>query len=179
MGVEGMACLLATRWGLAPEPVLLAALLHDLFKQEPGDTLLKHISEGPFTLSEEDEAHPQLWHGVAAASWAVNELEMHDEDVLQAVAHHTTGNSGLSSVGLVLFIADYIEPGRGCIGVPELRRAVLAAESPEMGARAVAVEKIDVIRRQRKKLHSRTLRMAEWLESLTWPMEAATMEEKE
>lgn len=171
-----MACLLSRRWEIPAEPVLLAALLHDLFKQEAPDELLRIIGRGPFVLSGEDEAHPQLWHGVAAACWAANEAELHAGDVLEAVAHHTTGNPGLSPVGLIIFIADYVEPGRGCAGVPELRRFVLSADSPQMAAHAVAAEKVEVIRRQRKKLHSRTLQMLEWLESLTRPVEAATID---
>ena len=37
---------------------------------------------------------------------------MNDEDVLNAIRYHTTGRPGMSLLEKIVFVADYIEPGR-------------------------------------------------------------------
>jgi predicted HD superfamily hydrolase involved in NAD metabolism len=41
-----------------------------------------------------------------------------DEEVLQAIANHTLGRPGMSSLSCIVFLADSLEPGRG--NTPEL-----------------------------------------------------------
>jgi HD superfamily phosphohydrolase YqeK len=95
--VERVAALLA-QWaeamGVAAgerERWLRAAYLHDALR------------EGP---------HPnRLAHGPAAATRAAAEGEA-DAGVLDAVRYHTTGYAGWDDVGRMLYLADYLEPGR-------------------------------------------------------------------
>ncbi|MFS8512340.1 MAG: bis(5'-nucleosyl)-tetraphosphatase (symmetrical) YqeK, partial [Planifilum fulgidum] len=50
------------------------------------------------------------------------ELGVDDEEVLNAIRSHTTGRPGMSLLEKVVFLADYIEPGRSFSGVEEVRR---------------------------------------------------------
>jgi HD superfamily phosphohydrolase YqeK len=70
---------------------------------------------------------PELLHGPAAAVRAWREGER-DDSVLDAVRYHTVGWAGWDKVGHVLYMADYLEPGR-----PFRReeRAALAARVPK------------------------------------------------
>src|SRR5919197_6218073 len=52
-----------------------------------------------------------LAHGPAAADRAAAEGET-DRGVLDAVRYHTVGYAGWDDVGRMLYLADYLEPGR-------------------------------------------------------------------
>jgi HD superfamily phosphohydrolase YqeK len=51
-------------------------------------------------------------HGVAAADLAAQSGES-DRGVLDAVRYHSVGYAGWDDVGKMLYLADYLEPGRG------------------------------------------------------------------
>jgi len=51
-------------------------------------------------------------HGAAAADRAAKDGES-DAGVLDAVRYHSIGYAGWDQVGRMLFLADYLEPGRG------------------------------------------------------------------
>jgi HD superfamily phosphohydrolase YqeK len=67
----------------------------------------------------------KVWHGPAAAEAARAHGER-DAGVLDAVRYHTVGYHGWDDCGRVLFLADYLEPGR----THEAERAALAARVP-------------------------------------------------
>ncbi|HVH10895.1 MAG TPA: hypothetical protein VM736_13955, partial [Gemmatimonadales bacterium] len=50
-------------------------------------------------------------HGAAAADRAAQEGEA-DRGVLDAVRYHSVGYAGWDNVGKMLYLADYLEPGR-------------------------------------------------------------------
>lgn len=68
-----------------------AAWLHDALRDTPGAD--------------------ELAHGPAAAARAAAEGER-DAGVLDAVRHHSLGWAGWDAVGRMLYLADYLEPGR-------------------------------------------------------------------
>jgi len=53
----------------------------------------------------------QLAHGPAAADRAAREGET-DQGVLDAVRYHTVGYTGWDDAGRMLYLADFLEPGR-------------------------------------------------------------------
>jgi len=64
-----------------------------------------------------------LTHSLAGAYLAEYKYGIRDEDILNAVRYHTTGRPGMSMLEKIVFIADYIEPGRNhSARLPELRR---------------------------------------------------------
>ncbi|HMH81835.1 MAG TPA: HD domain-containing protein [Gemmatimonadales bacterium] len=111
--VERVAALLST-WATAmrvPEGErtrwLKAAWLHDALRDAP--------------------AANELEHGPRAAERAAQDGET-DQGVLDAVRHHSLGYARWDDVGKMLYLADYLEPGRPFD--QELRRS-LAARVPE------------------------------------------------
>ena len=64
-------------------------------------------------------------HGPAAADRAAQEGET-DQGVLDAVRYHSVGYAGWDNVGKILFLADFLEPGRP----NRRRRARLARRVP-------------------------------------------------
>jgi HD superfamily phosphohydrolase YqeK len=71
-------------------------------------------------------ATDELAHGPLAAARARAEGER-DEGVLDAVRYHSTGFAGWDDVGRMLYLADYLEPGRS---FERETRAGLAARVP-------------------------------------------------
>lgn len=165
-GVEGLAVILALRHCVDAEKVLLAAVLHDYHKAEDKTSLHTAINSGvDFPPCAEDSDHPAMWHGLAAAAVARAEFGIEDLEILEAVAWHTTGRAGLGRVGLVLYVADFLEPTRNFSDVSLARREILPMPLYQ-AAHAVCVRKIASIERKNHLLHSKTVDMRHWLEEI-------------
>lgn len=76
-------------------------------------------------LRDEDRSD-ELAHGARAAARAVKEGER-DRGVLDAIAYHTFGYANWDDVGRMLYLADFLEPGRA---LPPPDRAALVARVP-------------------------------------------------
>jgi predicted HD superfamily hydrolase involved in NAD metabolism len=96
-----------------------AVLLHDTLKDAPTD-LLHSLAPDPWD-------NESLLHGPAAAAAAASHGER-DTGVLDAVRYHSVGYADWDDVGRVLYLADFLEPGRKR-GAPERER--LAADVPK------------------------------------------------
>ena len=82
-----------------------AAVLHDALRDAAPADLRKEL---PAEFADWGDA---LLHGpVAAARLRAEGLA--DEGVLTAITYHTIGHPTLDDAGRVLFLADYLEPGR-------------------------------------------------------------------
>lgn len=112
---------LAEQYKVSHEKVAQAALLHDLKKCESKEALAHAIKayELPEALMQFNE---ELWHGPVAAKYVQASYDIQDEDVLNSIYYHTTGRAKMTAVELIVFVADYIEPGRDFPGVDEVRR---------------------------------------------------------
>ncbi len=54
---------------------------------------------------------------------ARKKYDIEDEEILHAIAVHTTGVPAMSTLDMILFIADYIEPGRDkAQNLPQIRQ---------------------------------------------------------
>ncbi|GGA36878.1 hypothetical protein GCM10007416_07300 [Kroppenstedtia guangzhouensis] len=111
---------LADRVGVDRKQARLAALLHDYCKFWPRERMERIIRERglPQDLLKH---HVELWHAPVGAEVVREELEVEDEGVLDAIRYHTTGRPHMSLLDKVIFLADYIEPGRQFPGVEEVR----------------------------------------------------------
>jgi predicted HD superfamily hydrolase involved in NAD metabolism len=138
-----MALLLARHWGLDLEAALTAALCHDLAKPFPPSVQRERLEAVTVVpVSEEDRACASIWHGIVAAQEAHDAFGVRDRDVLEAIAWHSTGPESLASIGLAIYVADYIEPSRNWPGVEDFRRRVFDMSLTE-AALAVAQAKVD------------------------------------
>lgn len=166
LGVEMFSLVVAQATGVSREKAALAALLHDFAKNRPKDELKDSMRAARrYAPTTEDWEHPSVWHGLVAAVEADSRFGVHDPEVLDAVAFHPTGNAHLGPVGLVLFVADYVEPSRNYPGVSQLREEVLSL-SLERAAARVANEKLANLARKGRVIHSRTQAMVDWLSTV-------------
>ncbi|MDN6751236.1 MAG: bis(5'-nucleosyl)-tetraphosphatase (symmetrical) YqeK, partial [Staphylococcus equorum] len=63
----------------------------------------------------------EILHGPVAAIIMNQQFNVTDEEVLLAIKNHTTGRAQMTKTEKLIFIADYIEPGRQTPGVEEIR----------------------------------------------------------
>lgn len=118
--VVDTAVQLADRFGADRELVDLAALLHDYCKFWPEERMKGIIREQQLPRDLLDH-HVELWHAPVGAEVVRQELKMENEVILDAIRYHTTGRPKMSLLEKVVFLADYIEPGRRFPGVEEVR----------------------------------------------------------
>lgn len=134
--VADSAAWLAKQYGADVEKARLAGILHDIMKETPGEEQLKMMERFGIMLTQAQRRTPKLWHAFAAAAYIQHVLGLEDQEIIEAVACHTGGKSGMKLLDKVLFVADYISADRDYPGVEELR--ALAGVSLE----AVMVEGI-------------------------------------
>lgn len=99
----------------------------------------------------------ELAHGPVAADRAERDGET-DRGVLDAVRYHTIGYAGWDNVGRMLYMADFLEPGRDFDGAA---RAALAAR--------VTAERHDVLR-------AVAARRLTWIVRSGWALPPETVE---
>lgn len=112
MGVEYTAACLAMKYGVSLTDARVAGLLHDCAKCMTDEELLKACKKNHYDPSAFEKRNPFILHGRVGAFLAKSEYEIEQEDILNAIAFHTTGRRNMSVLEKIIFIADYIEPGR-------------------------------------------------------------------
>lgn len=124
LGVEETAIALAGKYGTSLEKASIAALTHDYAKERSDDEFQLVIRRDQFDL---DLLHwgNEIWHGLVGANFVQRELEIDDEEILQAIRVHTTGAAEMSLLDKIIYVADYIEPGRKFPGVEKAREIAL------------------------------------------------------
>ncbi|MDA9472401.1 bis(5'-nucleosyl)-tetraphosphatase (symmetrical) YqeK [Enterococcus sp. 5H] len=124
LGVEEMAVALAAKYGASEEKASIAALTHDYAKERPDEEFELIIQRDGYDLDLLNYGNA-IWHGLIGASMVQRELGIDDEEILEAIRLHTTGAKKMSLLDKIIYVADYIEPGRNFPGVKEARELAL------------------------------------------------------
>ena len=133
--VAALAAEYARRWGASPAAAELAGLLHDLRREASAEDLLAAarrygVAVGPI----EERRAVGLLHGpVAAAELRAAGL---DAELADAIARHTVGGPGMTTLEKCVYLADYAEPGRVIEGLDEVRRLALQSLDAAVAAAA-------------------------------------------
>ncbi|WP_338470320.1 bis(5'-nucleosyl)-tetraphosphatase (symmetrical) YqeK [Niallia sp. XMNu-256] len=120
LGVMETAVTLAKRYGADEKKTELAAIFHDYAKFRNKEEMRKIILEQGMDL---DLLHynTELWHAPVGAFLVEREVGIMDSDVLNAIRYHTSGRPNMTLLEKIIYLADYIEPGRHFPGVEEVR----------------------------------------------------------
>lgn len=152
--VEEMALELAEKYAVDVERVSIAALLHDVAKEESSSEMLDLIISENLDL-DLLQYGPQIWHAPVGAVQARREFAVEDEAILNAIKCHTIGAPEMGDVEKVIFIADYIERGRDFDGVKKARQ--LANESLDDAIRFKIKETILQLTKQEQKIYPKAI----------------------
>ena len=112
LGVAYTAACLATLYDVDVKKATIAGLLHDCAKCIDSDKKLSLCEKYSMEVSDIERRNPSLLHAKLGARLAKEKYDEKDEDILNAIENHTTGRADMSILEKIIFVADYIEPGR-------------------------------------------------------------------
>jgi nicotinate-nucleotide adenylyltransferase len=158
--------MLCERFDLSPAEGWTAGMAHDIAREWEAHALLENAGRDGYGLSDQERQVPLLVHGRAAAVYLQERYGERRESVLQAIRWHTTGHVRMGALGMALYCADYMEPGRSHISeeqyrslmsydnLQEMTLAILETELERMRAmdRAIAPQSLELQQRLREEL---------------------------
>jgi predicted HD superfamily hydrolase involved in NAD metabolism len=120
VGVMETAIILAQQYGADEKKAELAAIFHDYAKFRDKEEMYSIIVEQQMN-KELLEYNTELWHAPVGAYLVQKEAGVTDLEVLDAIRYHTSGRPNMTLLEKIIYLADYIEPGRHFPGVEEVR----------------------------------------------------------
>lgn len=132
----------------------LAGFVHDYAKQVPVEEYRQVIKDEGFDpdLLNWNRA---IWHGIVGTYFIKRDLKITDPEILQAVWRHTTADVEMTTLDKIVFMADYIEPGRSFDGVEEARK--ITFKNLDEGVGYQLAHTLEFLIENRNKVYPRTL----------------------
>ncbi|MBE5768365.1 MAG: nicotinate (nicotinamide) nucleotide adenylyltransferase [Clostridiales bacterium] len=140
----------------------IAGLLHDCAKCMPLEDMQRlaryaHLPDDPEML-----ASPALLHAGVGAYLAQHIYGVSRQEILDAIACHTTGKPDMTTLDMIVYLADKIELTRS--PYPLLEKVRQQAETSLARAMLLSMEgTADHVKKGGKKLHPSSLRTLKWL----------------
>ena len=123
LGVMYTSASMAMRYDVDVQKALYAGLLHDCAKCIPSDKKIRLCEKYGLPVSSVERENPSLLHARLGAYLAHEKYGVKDEEIIYAIESHTTGRPGMSMLEKIVYIADYIEPGRNkAADLPRVRK---------------------------------------------------------
>jgi predicted HD superfamily hydrolase involved in NAD metabolism len=126
--VAETAAKLACAYGVDEFDARAAGLLHDWSKALDRSQTLEHARALGIDLGVELELVEPLLHGMIAARELPERFPELDPAVFQAIDRHTLGAADMTSLDMVIFVADGIEPGRPDVDAIEAIRSKVGVD---------------------------------------------------
>lgn len=107
------------------EKAAVAGLIHDYAKERSAEEFKRVIiakKMDPDLLNWGNF----IWHGEVGAEIIQDELKITDEEILNAVRRHTIGAVQMTTLDKIVYVADYVEPGRDFPGANYAREVAFA-----------------------------------------------------
>ena len=109
--VAKLAVELAEMYGVDVQKAELAALLHDIMKQQP-DSIMLHRARQSDIIEKIDRKPMPVLHGFAASDFASREMGIEDQEILMAIKSHTCGRRNMTDLEKVIYLADMLSEER-------------------------------------------------------------------
>src|SRR5699024_7094391 len=103
----------------------------------------------------------ELIHGLLGSKIAKHEFGIDDIDILNAIQYHTTGRKAMAPLEKIIFISDYIEPGRSFPGVEPVRK--LAYENLDKSIVLAIDQTIKFLINNDRLIHINTIRARNYI----------------
>jgi len=145
---------------LDPDLGYLVGIAHDLCKQISDDEQIRlaKIYGGEISRLEKDK--PSLLHGKACAVVLKERFKVNDNEVLEAVAHHTEGHKDMGPLAKVVYIADKMEVSRVKVD-PALRKRILSGDTLDRILISVLEQAVSSLRNRKLELSKETVGLLE------------------
>ncbi len=112
LGVAYTACCLAMCYDTDLNKAMTAGLLHDCAKCISDEKKISICEKHNIPINDVERNNPFLLHAKVGSYMAMKQFNIHDQDIINAILNHTTARPGMSQLEKIIYIADYIEPGR-------------------------------------------------------------------
>lgn len=123
LGVAYTAAALAMRYGQDVRKAQTAGLLHDCAKNLTNEKRVEICRKNNIPVNAAEEKNPFLLHAKVGSYLARKKYGITDPEILDSITYHTTGRPAMTEMDKIIYIADYIEPGRSqAPRLPEVRR---------------------------------------------------------
>lgn len=123
LGVAYTAASLAMCYGADLNSALIAGMLHDCAKCLSNEKKISICKKHDLPINPAEEKNPFLLHAKVGSYLASKKYGVTDPDILNAILNHTTGRPDMSLLEKIVWLSDYIEPGRKqAPNLPEIRR---------------------------------------------------------
>ena len=154
IGVSRTAKRLAELNQYDADKAALAGFIHDYAKQ----VSVKEYREVIKTKGFDRDLlswNRSIWHGIVGTYFIQRDLKINDSEILTAVRRHTTADVKMTTLDKIVFMADYIEPGRSFPGVEEARKITYA--NLDKGVGYQLAHTLEFLIEKRDKIYPRTL----------------------
>ena len=153
IGVSETSHKLAELNNYDPDKAALAGFINDYAKQVSPARFIEVIKEQHFDpdLLNYNRA---IWHGIVGSYFIEKELKITDPEILTAIKRHTTADVEMTTLDKIVFVADFIEPGRDFPGVEEARKVAFANLDDGVGFELAHT--LDFLITNRKKIYPKT-----------------------
>lgn len=162
------AASLAMVHGVDTDSAMTAGMLHDCAKCLSGKKLISICRKNALGISEIERNNPAaLLHAKAGSVLAHEKYGINDKDILNSIKYHTTGRPNMSKLEKILYIADYIEPGRKhasnlkqirCMAYQDLDKTLLKILEDTLAYLASADGQIDPMTRETYEYYKKSYR---------------------
>lgn len=112
MGVCYTCASLAMKYGFDLDKAMTAGLLHDCARFLKTEDMLFDAQNKGIAITSVEKSNPILIHAKLGVYYAQKNYGITDIEILDSILYHTTGRIGMTLLDKIVFIADYIEPGR-------------------------------------------------------------------
>jgi len=112
IGVAYTAASLAMKYDCNINKAFLAGLLHDCAKAYESECYISMCQKFNLDVSVYEEKNPQLLHSKLGGYLAGCDYGVSDSEIINSIIYHTTGKPDMTLLEKIIYVADYIEPGR-------------------------------------------------------------------
>ena len=112
VGVSETAKALAKKWGADEHSAYVAGLVHDCAKEISPQLAIKMLEDRGYIADSVERRALGLLHAPLGAYLAQEYFEIENKEILDSVRFHTTGRVGMTLLDKIIYVADFIEPGR-------------------------------------------------------------------
>lgn len=113
LGVVSVSRMLAERFSLSADDAAYIGIYHDAYRYSCTSDTPAFCRSCGLEVFPEEEKEPMLLHGALASIHFSEDAEGDVPEYFKvAVRHHTLGHKEMGLYGAILYIADYMEPGR-------------------------------------------------------------------
>lgn len=170
LGVMYTAGALAMAYGYDIDKAMLAGLLHDCAKCISHEKKLELCKKHHIEVSSVERENPVLLHAKVGALIAQRKYDVKDPEILHAIRVHTTGSPAMTTLDMILFIADYIEPGRDkAPNLPQLRE--MAFRSLESTVEKILYDTLNYLNQKSGRIDPDTQKTYEYYKNRRQPYE--------